>query len=91
MSEVDPQIVFLGGLDQEGAEDGKFTYVWQDDTIRVVFHIATLMPNITSDPKCVNKKRHIGNDNVIIVYNESGKEYNINTIKVFVNFVDFCF
>lgn len=81
LHDADPQVVFLGGLEQNG-EDGKFAYVWQDDVIRVAFHVTTLMPNKDSDPNCNNKKRHIGNNNVTIVYNESGEEYNFNTIKV---------
>lgn len=81
LQDVDSQTVFLGGLEQNG-EDGKFAYMWQDDVIRVAFHVTTLMPNKESDANCNNKKRHIGNNNVTIVYNESGEEYNINTIKV---------
>ena len=48
----------------------------------VIFHIATLMPNKESDPNCNIKKRHIGNDYVTIVYNDSGEEYKIGVIKV---------
>lgn len=60
---------------------GNFTYVWQDDIIQVTFHVATLMPNNERDPNRTEKKKHIGNDFVTIVYNESGEEYNLNTIK----------
>ncbi|XP_075164593.1 TSC complex subunit tuberin isoform X2 [Haematobia irritans] len=67
-------------LDTCGA-DGKFTYVWKDDIVQVTFHVATLMPTkLTSDPNCNEKKKHIGNDYVNIIYNESGEEYNLNTI-----------
>lgn len=61
--------------------DGNFTYVWQDDIIQVTFHVATLMPNKDDDPNRTEKKKNIGNDYVSIVYNESGEEYNLNTIK----------
>lgn len=40
------------------------------------------MPNRESDKGCCNKKRHIGNDFVIVVYNDSGEEYKLGTIKV---------
>lgn len=49
---------------------------------QVVFHVATMMPTKESDPNCNSKKRHIGNNYVTIVYNESGQPYSINTIKV---------
>lgn len=80
LQDADPQTYFLGGLEQNG-HDGKFAYIWQDDVMQVIFHIATLMPYKESDPSCNNKKLHIGNNFVTIVYNESGEEYNISTIK----------
>lgn len=85
LSDVDPQVFFLGGLDQHG-EDGKFAYIWQDDVIRVIFHVATMMPNKDFDPNCNNKKGHIGNNYVTIVYNESGEDFSISTIKVIIFF-----
>lgn len=63
-------------------KDGNFTYIWQDDIVQVTFHVATLMPNKEQDPLCHEKKKHIGNDYVTIVYKESSEEYNLNTIKV---------
>lgn len=35
-----------------------------------------------SDPNCNEKKKYIGNDYASIVYNESGEDYGLNTIKV---------
>ncbi len=68
-------------MDSTG-RDGAFTYIWQDDIVQVTFHVATLMPNKEQDPLCHEKKKHIGNDYVSIVYKETNEEYNINTIKV---------
>lgn len=68
-------------MDSTG-RDGNFTYIWQDDIVQVTFHVATLMPNKEQDPQCNEKKKHIGNDFVTIVYKESNEEYNLNTIKV---------
>lgn len=72
---------FFMNMDANG-RDGNYTYVWQDEIIQVTFHVATLMPNKDQDPNCHEKKKHIGNDFVSIVYNESGEEYNLATIKV---------
>ncbi|XP_067006155.2 tuberin isoform X2 [Anabrus simplex] len=80
LKDADPQNTFLGGLERNG-NDGKFAYIWQDDVMQVTFHVATLMPTKDSDPLCNDKKRHIGNDYVTIVYNESGEEYNVQTLK----------
>ncbi|XP_046387021.1 tuberin [Ischnura elegans] len=77
LSDIDPHTFFLGGLDRNG-NDGKFTYIWQDDVTQIVFHVATLM---TTTERFIEKKKHIGNDYVTIVYNESGEDYNIQTVK----------
>ncbi|KAM4584959.1 tuberin isoform 3-T5 [Odontesthes bonariensis] len=87
LKDCDPDQIFLGGLDQYG-DDGEFTYCWHDDIMQAIFHIATLMPNRESDKGCCNKKRHIGNDFVMVVYNDSGEEYKLGTIKGQFNFVE---
>jgi Rap/ran-GAP len=48
----------------------------------VVFHISTLMPCQPDDPQFIEKKKHIGNDYVTIVYNDSGEDYRMGIIKV---------
>jgi len=50
--------------------------------VSVIFHITTLMPYHPDDTHYTEKKKHIGNDNVTIVYNDSGEDYHIGTIKV---------
>ena len=40
------------------------------------------MPNKESDPKCNDKKRHIGNDYVTITYNDSSEDYSMGTLSV---------
>ncbi|XP_070391131.1 tuberin isoform X4 [Dermacentor albipictus] len=80
LSELDPRRTYLGGLACTG-EDGTYCLCWQDDVTQVVFHVATLMPNVENDRHRGNKKRHIGNDYVHIVYNESSEPYNLATIR----------
>ncbi|XP_062865844.1 tuberin isoform X2 [Trichomycterus rosablanca] len=89
LKDCDPDQIFLGGLDHgRYTDDGEFTYCWHDDIMQAIFHIATLMPNRESDKSCCNKKRHIGNDFVVVVYNDSGEEYKLGTIKGQFNFVE---
>ena len=64
--------LWVGGL---LSDDCQYTFHWQDDITQVAFHIATFMTNLTDDPCCTNKKRHIGNDNVIIIYKDSTRPY----------------
>jgi len=69
LTECNSKHTYLGGLDQSGEEDGLFTYVWQENIMQMVFHVATLMPNRGNDVSC--KQRHIGNDYVTIVYDDN--------------------
>lgn len=81
--------IYTGGLDQENDFDGKWTYCWDDDISQIVFHVATLMPtNRETDAQCTMKKRHIGNDFVKIIWNESGGEFAFDTLPGDFNFVN---
>lgn len=61
--------------------DGEFTYAWRDRVTEMVYHVTTMMPtNLESDPACVAKKRHVGNDFVNIIFNRSNRPFNFETI-----------
>lgn len=77
-----------GGLDTRDDMDGEFTYCWRDRCIELVFHITTMMPTNRDDEMTYpNKKRHIGNDFVNIIYNDSGLPYNFDTFPSAFNYV----
>lgn len=79
LKDMDTNRIYPGGLETDGSA-GEFTLLWFDGIVQVAFHIATMMPG--KEDNCISKKKHIGNDAVIIVYNESGVEYQFNMIKV---------
>jgi hypothetical protein len=77
-----------GGLDTRDDVDGEFTYCWRDRCIELVFHITTMMPtNRDDDMTYPNKKRHIGNDFVNIIFNDSGLPYDFDTFPSAFNYV----
>lgn len=77
------------GLDRESDSDGTHTYAWRDRVTEIVFHVVTMMPtDLEHDPQCINKKRHIGNDFVNIIYNDSGLPFDIDTFKSQFNYVN---
>ncbi|KDR74143.1 hypothetical protein GALMADRAFT_99986 [Galerina marginata CBS 339.88] len=78
--------VYAGGLDPD--EDGEYAYAWWDDIGQILYHTATMMPTSPDDPQCNNKKRHIGNDYVRIVWNDSGLPYRFDTLKTQFQFVN---
>ena len=80
--------VYTGGLDTHNDEHGKYAYVWGDDISQIVYHTTTLMPNDEiNDPMFARKKALIGNDWVRIIWNESGLEYDPQTIRTQFNYV----
>ncbi|KAL4062624.1 hypothetical protein V8B97DRAFT_2012527 [Scleroderma yunnanense] len=78
--------VYAGGLSPD--EDGEYAYAWWDDIAQVLYHTATMMPNAPDDEYCVNKKMHIGNDYVRIVWNDSGRPYRFDTLATQFQFVN---
>ncbi|KAL0579621.1 Tuberous sclerosis 2-like protein [Marasmius crinis-equi] len=78
--------VYAGGLDPD--EDGEYAYAWWDDIYQILYHTATLMPSHEHDEQCVFKKRHIGNDFVRIVWNDSGLPYRFDTLQTQFQFVN---
>jgi len=87
IADASPTDIYTGGLDRNGT-DGLYAYHWHDHTTQVIYHTATLMPNKESDPACHSKKRHIGNNFVTIVYDESKRGYSFGTLKGQFNFAE---
>jgi hypothetical protein len=77
------------GLDREHDFDGEFTYCWRDRVTEIVFHVTTQMPtNIDRDPQLAQKKKHIGNDFVNIIFNDSGLPFDFDTFPSQFNYVN---
>lgn len=82
--------VYTGGLDTSPEQfDGPSALMFMHDQRmeQIIFHVTTLMPTRKNDVQCTGKKRHIGNDYVNIVWNESGHPYKHDTIPGQFNYV----
>ena len=74
--------IYTGGLDTSAeAADGQFGYYWQDKITQIIFHSATIMPKYDHDEHYTSKKRHIGNNFVTVVYNESQLSYEFDLMR----------
>jgi len=71
---------FLGGLDRTSPSSGKVAPYFADANLEVIFHAPTLMPSKESDPQQIEKKKHVGNDFVNIVWSEHIRDYKPTTI-----------
>lgn len=76
------------GLDREHDTDGEYTFCWRDRVTEIVFHVTTQMPTHEHDPQGSLKKRHVGNDFVNIIFNDSGLPFNFDTFPSQFNFVN---
>ncbi|KAI5862878.1 hypothetical protein GGS23DRAFT_569876 [Durotheca rogersii] len=77
------------GLDRQYDTDGQYTFCWRDRVTEMVFHVTTQMPtNLDHDPLSTLKKRHIGNDFVNIIFNDSGLPFRFDTFPSEFNFVN---
>jgi hypothetical protein len=77
------------GLDRQNDTDGEYTFCWRDRVTEIVFHVTTQMPtNLDHDPQCIGKKRHIGNDFVNIIFNNSGSPFRFDTFPSDFNYVN---
>ena len=70
---------YLGGLDPK-LTTGVTAPYFASSTTEIVFHDITSMPTSSSEPGQIHKKRHVGNDNVHVVWTEHLRDYNPRTI-----------
>lgn len=64
---------FMGGL-QKNRSTGLTTPYFATSTVEVIFHVSTRMPS-DSDDSLTKKLRHLGNDEVHIVWSEHTRDY----------------
>ncbi|GAB6031292.1 Rap1 GTPase-activating protein 2, variant 2 [Chamberlinius hualienensis] len=66
---------YRGGLDTQYGQTGEeSTYINFKDK-EIMFHVSTLLPYTEGDPQQLQRKRHIGNDIVAIVFQESNTPF----------------
>ncbi|XP_072152302.1 GTPase-activating Rap/Ran-GAP domain-like protein 3 isoform X3 [Bemisia tabaci] len=76
---------YRGGLDVKGDMTGKYSVYTIYEGHEIMFHVSTLLPYSKDNRQQVERKRHIGNDIVNIVYLDGGAahmhEFNPSFIK----------
>eukprot|EP00299_Pterocystis_sp_00344_P012681 c6120_g1_i3.p1 GENE.c6120_g1_i3~~c6120_g1_i3.p1 ORF type:complete len:639 (+),score=133.24 c6120_g1_i3:151-1917(+) len=70
---------FNGKLDRNQSTGTHAPY-FADSLREALFHVTSQMPTDPNDPQQINKKRHVGNDQVQIVYSEHDRDYRPETI-----------
>eukprot|EP01116_Phalansterium_solitarium_P022014 TRINITY_DN7108_c0_g1_i1.p1 TRINITY_DN7108_c0_g1~~TRINITY_DN7108_c0_g1_i1.p1 ORF type:complete len:995 (-),score=257.85 TRINITY_DN7108_c0_g1_i1:255-3167(-) len=62
---------FRGGLDVKTDTTGTHSYFSGFGDLEIMYHVSTMLPFFPKDPQQVERKRHIGNDVVVVVFTES--------------------
>eukprot|EP01155_Anaeramoeba_flamelloides_P043323 Anaeramoba_flamelloidesc37102_g1_i1.p1 GENE.c37102_g1_i1~~c37102_g1_i1.p1 ORF type:complete len:228 (+),score=48.73 c37102_g1_i1:386-1069(+) len=85
--ETSNHLGYLGGLDKYGITDGTSCPYFANFQFEIIWHVITRMPTSKKNPKQINKKRHVGNDWVHVVWSENeDQEYDPTTITSQFNF-----
>ena len=71
--ELETHTGFMGGLSKSKAT-GETAPYFATSFVEVMFHVATRMPS-HSDEALITKTRHLGNDEVHIVWSEHSRDY----------------
>ncbi|KAL7715551.1 Rap/Ran GTPase-activating protein [Entamoeba marina] len=67
---------YRGGLDVRNGSTGQHSYFTHHLCFDIMFHVSTLLPEQPGDLQRVEKKRHIGNDIVVIIFKENSNDSN---------------
>lgn len=71
---------FSGKLDTKAFSNGRYQLYYANDRFEILYHVAPLLTTNPRDEQQIYKKRHIGNDNVHVVWSENDFEYEASTI-----------
>lgn len=74
---------YRGGLDVKGNVTGKesvYTTVLRHE---IMFHVCTMLPFVKEDEQKVERKRHIGNDVVVLVFKDQGDPDDLFNTAIF--------
>eukprot|EP01105_Mastigella_eilhardi_P021159 TRINITY_DN509_c0_g1_i5.p1 TRINITY_DN509_c0_g1~~TRINITY_DN509_c0_g1_i5.p1 ORF type:complete len:1273 (-),score=278.82 TRINITY_DN509_c0_g1_i5:103-3897(-) len=61
---------YRGGLDTQKNTSGTHSIYTTYEDIEIMYHVATLIPSKPSDPQQIDRKKHVGNDIVAIIFKD---------------------
>lgn len=71
---------FRGGLDVKVNSTGVFSYYTEFKGTEIMFHVSTLLPYQDDDLQRVERKRHIGNDIVTIIFKSGNDPFSPSSL-----------
>lgn len=71
---------YRGGLDIQNGHTGDLAIYEVFKEREIMFHVSTMLPHTDGDPQQLQRKRHIGNDIVAIVFQETNTPFSPDMI-----------
>lgn len=71
---------YRGGLDIQNGHTGDAAIYEKFHDCEIIFHVSTMLPFTSGDPQQLQRKRHIGNDIVAIVFQEKNTPFSPDMI-----------
>ncbi|XP_054265950.1 rap1 GTPase-activating protein 1 isoform X2 [Macrosteles quadrilineatus] len=71
---------YRGGLDTQYGQTGDEAIYQNFKGRQIIFHVSTMLPYTDNDPQQLQRKRHIGNDIVAIVFQEANTPFSPDMI-----------
>ena len=71
---------YRGGLDTKHGQTGQHALYETFRGCEVIFHVSTLLPYVESDPQQLQRKCHIGNDILAIVFQDTNTPFSPDMI-----------
>ena len=65
---------YRGGLDVKTGTTGTHSYISRANGFDLMFHVAPLLPLLENDEQGLERKRHVGNDVVVLIFKEQEDE-----------------
>eukprot|EP01101_Sappina_pedata_P007987 TRINITY_DN4332_c0_g1_i1.p1 TRINITY_DN4332_c0_g1~~TRINITY_DN4332_c0_g1_i1.p1 ORF type:complete len:772 (-),score=183.95 TRINITY_DN4332_c0_g1_i1:143-2458(-) len=72
---------FRGGLDVVSNSTGTTSVYTKLNDLEIMFHVSTMLPNDLDDPQRLERKRHIGNDVVTLIFKEGDQPFVPTSIR----------
>jgi len=67
---------YTGGLKTEKNMDGEFSVATEHENYPIMFHVSTYLPFYEKDEQQIARKRHIGNDIVVLIFKEGNTPFS---------------
>ncbi|CAG7817153.1 unnamed protein product [Allacma fusca] len=71
---------YRGGLDTQHGQTGNESVYVNYQNREIMFHVSTMLPYMESDSQQLQRKRHIGNDIVAIIFQEANTPFSPDMI-----------